>query len=112
MELSCVRPGKSFFSDDETNSSSDGCNLRHAELWRRLQVGRFDLTVFAAASLTDSLIWRLGPITRRKLGQKVVFNFEASSLLARQIEEGAPADIFFSADEAQMNALANGKGFD
>ena len=33
------------------------------------------------------------------------FNFGASSTLARQIEEGAPADLFFSADEAKMDAL-------
>ena len=41
-----------------------------------------------------------------KSGINVEFNFAASSTLARQIEEGAPADIFFSADEAQMNRLA------
>jgi molybdate transport system substrate-binding protein len=41
----------------------------------------------------------------KRTGDKVVFNFAASSLLARQIEEGAPADIFFSADEAKMDAL-------
>jgi molybdate transport system substrate-binding protein len=34
-----------------------------------------------------------------------VFNFAGSSTLARQIEEGAPADVYFSADEAQMNRL-------
>ena len=48
-----------------------------------------------------------GTLTRwlKKPGDKIEFNFAASSLLARQIEEGAPADIFFSADEAQMNTL-------
>jgi molybdate transport system substrate-binding protein len=64
-----------------------------------------DLTVFAAASLTDSLK-QIGADYEKQTGQKVVFNFEASSMLARQIEEGAPADIFFSADETQMDRLA------
>jgi molybdate transport system substrate-binding protein len=41
----------------------------------------------------------------KETGDKVVFNFGASSLLARQIEEGAPADVFFSADEAKMDGL-------
>src|SRR5262249_34461530 len=41
----------------------------------------------------------------KQTGDKVVFNFAASSFLARQIEEGAPADIFFSADEAKMDGL-------
>lgn len=66
---------------------------------------RADVTVFAAASLTDSLK-QIGADYEKQTGQKVVFNFEASSLLARQIAEGAPADIFFSADEPQMDYLA------
>jgi molybdate transport system substrate-binding protein len=64
-----------------------------------------DLTVFAAASLTDSLK-EIGADYEKHTGQKVVLNFEASSMLARQIQEGAPADIFFSADETQMDRLA------
>lgn len=61
--------------------------------------------VFAAASLTDSLK-EIAAAYEKQSGDKIVFNFGASSLLARQIEEGAPADIFFSADEARMDALA------
>jgi len=60
--------------------------------------------VFAAASLTDSLK-QIASGYEQVSPDKIVFNFEASSLLARQIEEGAPADIFFSADEAKMDAL-------
>jgi molybdate transport system substrate-binding protein len=63
-----------------------------------------DLTVFAAASLTDSLK-EIGKAYEQRSGDKVSFNFGASSTLARQIEEGAPADVFFSADEAKMDAL-------
>lgn len=64
-----------------------------------------DLNVFAAASLTDSLK-EIGAHYEQETGQKVAFNFEGSSVLARQITEGAPADIFFSADETQMDRLA------
>jgi molybdate transport system substrate-binding protein len=64
------------------------------------------VTVFAAASLSDSLE-KIAAQYEKETQDKIVFNFAASSLLARQIEEGAPADIFFSADEAQMNRLQN-----
>jgi molybdate transport system substrate-binding protein len=64
-----------------------------------------EVTVFAAASLTDTLK-AIGASYEKQTGDKVYFNFGASSLLARQIEEGAPADVFFSADEAKMDALS------
>ena len=63
-----------------------------------------EVTVFAAASLTDSLK-EIGATYEKQSGEKIVFNFGASSTLARQIEEGAPADLFFSADEAKMDGL-------
>jgi molybdate transport system substrate-binding protein len=63
-----------------------------------------EITVFAAASLTDAL-QELGAAWEQGGGQHVVFNFGASSTLARQIQEGAPADVFFSADEARMGDL-------
>ena len=62
------------------------------------------LNVFAAASLSDALK-EVSALYEKEGGPKVSFNFAASSLLARQIEEGAPADLFFSADEAKMDAL-------
>jgi molybdate transport system substrate-binding protein len=64
-----------------------------------------EVTVFAAASLTDSLN-EIAAAYEKASGDKIIFNFGASSTLARQIEAGAPADLFFSADEAQMNILA------
>ena len=63
-----------------------------------------NINVFAAASLTESLK-EIAAAYERESDGKIVFNFGASSFLARQIEEGAPADIFFSADEAKMDAL-------
>jgi len=62
------------------------------------------VTVFAAASLSDSLL-KIAAQYEKVSPDKILFNFAASSMLARQIEEGAPADIFFSADEAQMDRL-------
>ncbi len=63
-----------------------------------------EIFVSAAASLTDALK-EIAPRFEKESGVKVVLNFGASSLLAKQIEEGAPADVFISADEAQMDRL-------
>lgn len=64
-----------------------------------------DLTVFAAASLTDALK-EIGAGFEKNTGVKIWFNFAASGTLELQIRHGAPADVFFSADEARMNDLA------
>ena len=64
-----------------------------------------DVTVFAAASLTNALE-EIAKIYREKGGGGVKFSFAASSTLAKQIESGAPADIFASADEEWMDYLA------
>src|SRR5438105_3682659 len=73
-------------------------------LFADLNLRAAEITVFAAASLTDSLK-EIATAYEKQSGDKIIFNFGASSTLARQIEEGAPADIFFSADEAKMDAL-------
>jgi molybdate transport system substrate-binding protein len=64
-----------------------------------------EINVSAASSLTEAL-QEASAVWTRQGGETVTFNFGASSLLARQIEEGAPADLFFSADEAKMDGLA------
>jgi molybdate transport system substrate-binding protein len=63
-----------------------------------------NVTVFAAASLTDSLK-EIAATYEQQSGDHLVFNFAASGTLARQIEAGAPADLFFSADEARADVL-------
>jgi molybdate transport system substrate-binding protein len=60
--------------------------------------------VFAAASLTDAMK-ALGERWRAQGHSAPRFSFAASSALARQIEQGAPADIFASADEPWMDYL-------
>jgi molybdate transport system substrate-binding protein len=69
-----------------------------------LSAGAIDLHVFAAASLTEALN-EIAAQYERKTGIHVLFNFGASSMLARQISEGSPADVFFSADEEKMDGL-------
>ena len=66
------------------------------------------LTVSAAVSLTDSLE-AVAKAYSAAGGGPVRFNFAGSNVLARQLANGAPADVFISADEAQMD-LAAGAG--
>ena len=61
--------------------------------------------VMAAASLKDSLE-EVAKLYERKTGNKVGLSFAASSALAKQIEQQAPADIFISADLDWMDYLA------
>ena len=64
-----------------------------------------EVRVLAAASLTDALR-DIARVYERGSRDRIVFSFGASSMLARQIEAGAPADLFFSADEAKVDSLA------
>src|ERR1700739_3401538 len=60
--------------------------------------------VFAAASLADALD-QVDRAYAARTGVEVKASFAASSLLAKQIEAGAPADVFFSADRESMDYL-------
>jgi molybdate transport system substrate-binding protein len=64
------------------------------------------LTVFAASALTEALteISELYKATASDV--ELVFNFDSSGKLQAQIESGVKADLFLSAGQAQMNALA------
>jgi molybdate transport system substrate-binding protein len=64
-----------------------------------------EVRVSAAASLTDA-VTDIAKLYETKTGDTIVLNFGASSILATQIVNGAPADLFISADEAQMNRVA------
>jgi molybdate transport system substrate-binding protein len=63
-----------------------------------------DVSVYAAVSLTDALK-AIAPKFEAATGDKLVFNLDGSNVLALQITKGAPADVFFSADEKQMDKL-------
>ncbi|WP_321379473.1 molybdate ABC transporter substrate-binding protein [Rhizobium sp.] len=65
------------------------------------------VTVFAAASLKETLGTIAGNFTK-DTGKQVKLSFAASSVLAKQIDEGAPADVFISADLSWMDHLDKG----
>lgn len=71
-------------------------------------IAQEQITVFAAASLKNALDDVNAAFTRAT-GIKVVSSYEASSALARQIEQGAPADAFISADLRWMDYVAERK---
>lgn len=63
-----------------------------------------DLLVFSAVSLKEALE-EVSAVWHAQTGQGITLSFAGSSTLARQIQAGAPADIFLSANEAWMDVL-------
>lgn len=70
-----------------------------------------ELLVHAASSLTEALE-EIAALHEASTGVTVRLNLGGSNLLARQISEGAPGDVFLSADEARMDQLARAKLID
>jgi len=64
------------------------------------------VTVFAAASLKNALD-EVGQAYAARTGGEAKFSYAASSAIARQIENGAPADVYISADSDWMDYLFN-----
>src|SRR5262249_25412594 len=67
-----------------------------------------DPVAFAAASLKDAPD-AVNATWKKETGKQATISYAASSALAKQIEQGAPADVFVSADEDWMNYLADRK---
>ena len=65
-----------------------------------------ELTVFTAASLTGAF-GEIGQVYENETGLSVAFNFDGSQALRTQLENGAYADVFASANKKQMNAVKN-----
>ncbi len=65
------------------------------------------ITVFAASSLTDAFRGVGDELTGRYPGEHFIFNYGSSSTLATQIINGAPADVFASADDPSMKKVAD-----
>ncbi|WP_407122619.1 molybdate ABC transporter substrate-binding protein [Bradyrhizobium sp. STM 3561] len=75
---------------------------------RPAQAQHADVLVFAAASLKTALD-EINAQWHERTGKQAAISYAASSSLAKQIELGAPADVFISADEDWMNYLAERK---
>lgn len=70
------------------------------------------IVVFAASSMTDAMQAVKLSYEKSHPQVKIVFSFASSSTLARQIEQGAPANIYISANQTWMDYLAKGELID
>lgn len=83
-----------------------GCQTNAPESANNSSKDTNNLTVSAAVSLKDAFN-EIGALYKSKTGKTVSFNFGASGALQKQIETGAPVDIFASAGEKQMDELVS-----
>jgi len=83
-------------------------SLAWAVLFLGSAVAQADITVFAAASLKNALD-QVARTYQQRSGERIAISYAASSALARQIENGAPADVFVCADLGWMDYLAQRK---
>ena len=90
VSLAFVGPGCSTTSDTATTGKASG-----------------RITIAAATSLTASFKTIGDDFTKANPGVEVTFTFDSSSTLAKQIQDGSPADGFASADEANMKKLTD-----
>ena len=96
MALSLVACGSKNNTDDTQNTTSDDAQTLAETV---------ELTVFAAASLTESLTAICEKYMAENENVKISFNFDSSGKLYTQITEGAVCDLFISAAPKQMNQL-------
>jgi molybdate transport system substrate-binding protein len=68
-----------------------------------------ELTIFAAASLSDAFSELATAFEAQNEGAAIILNFAGSSQLAAQLGEGAPADVFAPANPAQMQAMIDAR---
>ena len=94
MALSLVACGSADTNQDANNADDQQTPAETVEL-----------TVFAAASLTESLTAIGEKYMAENENVKINFNFDSSGKLYTQIKEGAPCDLFISAAPKQMNQL-------
>jgi molybdate transport system substrate-binding protein len=87
---------------DSSSSSDTTTTTAAADTTTTAPALQGDITVFAAASLTDAFTQIGKDFEAANPGVHVTFNFAGSSTLAEQVNQGAPADVLATADESNM----------
>lgn len=105
MSLSaCTASGtRSESSLSDTQAASSTSQAASAD--SSVSASPVSLTVFAAASMTETLTEISALYQAEHPNTEIIFNFDSSGTLKTQIEEGAVCDVFISAAEKQMNQL-------
>ncbi|AET66101.1 molybdenum ABC transporter, periplasmic molybdate-binding protein [Desulfosporosinus orientis DSM 765] len=87
--------------------STVGCNSQNSEQSpeQNTPVAQTEIMVSAAASLQNAMTELQQDYAQKKPDVKLTLNFGSSGKLQQQIEQGAPADLFLSAGQSQMDAL-------
>jgi molybdate transport system substrate-binding protein len=93
--------------DDDASSDTTSADTTAASSDSTAAIEEGDVTVFAAASLTESFTEIGDAFMAANPDTTVAFNFGSSSDLVAQINEGAPADVYASADQANMTKLTD-----
>lgn len=85
-----------------------GCSKPKAESENSKQTSKVELNISAAASLKEAMAKIEEEYSKDNKNVKLVINYGSSGSLQKQIEQGAPCDVFISAGKKQMNALDDG----
>jgi len=85
--------------------SLTACNSQSANNPSQNGAEQVELTVFAAASMTETLEEISGMYAKVAPNVKLIYNFDSSGTLKTQIQEGAYSDLFISAGQRQMDQL-------
>lgn len=103
--VSCVTLGQSNDSTKDLTADRSAANEVTGQMPNKSEKHTVSLTISAAASLQNALLEIKPLFEARYPNIDIFYNWGGSGTLQRQIEQGAPADVFFSASSMQMAAL-------